>query len=144
MTLALMAQFTPSLAKKGVTQFQDGNSIRPKSMNHINMSPAFITVFNMIKLFMNEKMKSRMFVHSDMDSLYKNVPQRLLPQEYGGEAGSLAALTEEWKKKVEARRGWLMEGEMYRSDEKKRVGGRPKTQEDLFGLDGSFRQLNVD
>jgi hypothetical protein len=32
----------------------------------------------------------------------------------------------------------------YRSDEKKRPGGRPKTQEDLFGLEGSFRQLNVD
>ncbi|KDR16730.1 Alpha-tocopherol transfer protein-like, partial [Zootermopsis nevadensis] len=143
-TLTHMAQFSPSLTKKASTLFQDGYPIRPKGMNHINMNPAIITVFNMFKSFMNEKMKSRLFVHSDMDSLYKNVPQRLLPQEYGGEAGSLAAITEEWKKKVEARRGWLMEGEMYRSDEKKRVGGRPKTQEDLFGLDGSFRQLNVD
>ena len=56
----------------------------------------------------------------------------------------LIFFTEEWKKKVEARKSWFLEDEKYRSDEKKRPGGRPKTQEDLFGLDGSFRQLSVD
>jgi hypothetical protein len=54
------------------------------------------------------------------------------------------AVSDEWKKKIEARRAWFLEDEKYRTDETKRPGGRPKTQEDLFGLDGSFRQLNVD
>jgi hypothetical protein len=51
---------------------------------------------------------------------------------------------DELKMKIEARRDWLIESEQYGSDEKKRPGGKPKTQEDLFGLEGSFRQLNVD
>ena len=49
-----------------------------------------------------------------------------------------------WQKKVEVRRDWLLESGKYRSEEKKRTGGRLKTQEDLFGLEGSFRKLNVD
>jgi hypothetical protein len=34
----------------------------------------------------------QMHVHADLESLYKEVPKRLLPQEYGGEAGPLEVL----------------------------------------------------
>ena len=48
-----------------------------------------------------------------------------------------------WKKKAENNRQWLMEREQMKSDEKKRPG-RPKTSEEMFGIEGSFRKLNVD
>jgi hypothetical protein len=31
-------------------------------------------------------------LHADFESLYKEVPKRLLPEEYGGEAGPLEVL----------------------------------------------------
>jgi len=34
----------------------------------------------------------QLYVHAKMDSLYENVPQRLLPQEYGGDADSMDKL----------------------------------------------------
>jgi hypothetical protein len=37
----------------------------------------------------------QMHIHADLESLYKEVPKRLLPQEYGGEAGPLDVLTGE-------------------------------------------------
>jgi hypothetical protein len=46
-------------------------------------------------------------------------------------------------KKVESRREWLMEREQIKADEKKRPG-RPKTSEEMFGIEGSFRKLTVD
>jgi hypothetical protein len=38
-------------------------------------------------------LKMQLFVHGDnMESLYKKVPQRLLPSEYGGTAGTIKEL----------------------------------------------------
>ena len=39
-----------------------------------------------------------MHVHgNDMESLYKEIPQKILPKDYGGEKLSLAELTGEFK-----------------------------------------------
>jgi len=33
---------------------------------------------------------------------------------------------------------------MYKADESKRPFGIPKTSDELFGIEGSFRKLNID
>jgi hypothetical protein len=38
----------------------------------------------------------QMHVHADFESLYKEVPKRFLPEEYGGEAGPLEVLIGEF------------------------------------------------
>lgn len=66
-----------------------------------------------------------------------------MPTEYEGEAGSLQSLTDEWEKKIISYRDYLLEEESLGVDEKKRPG-RPKNPDSLFGIDGTFRQLQVD
>lgn len=53
-------------------------------------------------------------------------------------------ITAYWKKKAEDNREFLLRQEIiFRADESKRIG-RPKTAQELFGIEGSFRQLTVD
>lgn len=58
----------------------------------INVSPLVDTIINFAKPFLKEKIRNRIFVHSDMDSLYKYVPKEMLPEEYGGKAGKVQDL----------------------------------------------------
>lgn len=78
-----------------------------------------------------------------MDALYKEVPRKLLPKEYGGEAGTIQEIIDNLEKTLIDNREFFIEDDNYGVDEKKRVG-RPKNSESLFGLDGSFRQLAID
>lgn len=40
-------------------------------------------------------------------------------------------------------RDFFIEDEKYGVDEKKRIG-KPQNNESLFGIEGTFRQLNID
>ncbi|XP_066978643.1 alpha-tocopherol transfer protein-like isoform X7 [Macrobrachium rosenbergii] len=144
MTLAHASQLSPTIIKKAVIIMQEGYPMRPKGLNYINTPAAFDTVFNIFKSFMKEKMKKRIHIHgSDLESLYKEVPRECLPVEYGGTNGTIEEIKDYWLKRVDARRDWLLEDEKYGVDESKRPG-KPKTTVDLFGIEGSFRKLNID
>lgn len=78
-----------------------------------------------------------------LEEMYKVIPKECLPKEYGGDGGSIEEITAQWKQKVESYRQWFIDDEKYCSNEKKRPG-KPKTSDDIFGVDGSFRQLSID
>ncbi|XP_055530861.1 alpha-tocopherol transfer protein-like [Wyeomyia smithii] len=144
MTMGHLGQFSPTLMKKVSLLNQEASPLRMKGAHHLNAPPGFETIFNIFKGFMNEKNRSRIFVHgSNFEALYDYVPRRLLPQEYGGEAGPIQPIINEWVKKVESYRDYFKEEEQYGTDERKRPG-RPKHADSLFGIEGSFRMLNVD
>lgn len=86
----------------------------------------------------------QLFIHSNIDSLCKMVPRNLLPTEYNGDAGSIQSLIENWEKKIHSyRQYYLDESNLYGVNEKKRIG-QPKNPSSLFGMDGTFRQLQFD
>lgn len=137
-------QFNPTFIKKMTMLQQDATPIRQKASHFVNMPAIALTVFNIFQSFTNEKNKKRVYVHgTDMEALYKVVPRKLLPKEYGGEAGTIQEITNSVEKRLVAMRDFFIEDEKYGVDEKKRVG-RPKNADNLFGLEGSFRQLAID
>lgn len=143
-TMAHFLQFNPTFVKKATMWSQEGSPLRLKGFHYINTPSGFETVYNLFKSFMTEKNRSRLMVHgSNMESLYQHIPKRLLPTEYGGEAGPLQDIIDKWVEKIESYRDFFLEDEQYGTDEKKRPG-RPKNAESLFGIEGSFRKLEVD
>jgi hypothetical protein len=79
-----------------------------------------------------------------MDSLFKVIPKTLLPIEYGGEGDSIPAIIQQWEEKIHEHHEYLRdEVTKYGVDEKKRIG-KSKNSTDLFGIDGTFRQLEFD
>lgn len=80
-------------------------------------------------------------VHGDdIKSVYKFIPQRVLPAEYGGEAGPIQDIIDDWEKQIVSIRSYISEMDSYAADETK----RPSDGINNMDMGGSFRNLNVD
>ncbi|XP_050675542.1 alpha-tocopherol transfer protein-like [Leptidea sinapis] len=144
LSMSFFLQVTPSLMKKMAVFSQDASPLRFKGGHYVNVGGGFEKIFNAMKVFLNEKTKSRLYVHNkNFDELYKTIPKEILPVEYGGNGGTIPEITAAWKKKLLEYKDWLAEEESFGSDESKRPG-KPKTAEEMFGVEGSFRQLEFD
>ncbi|KAJ6649743.1 Alpha-tocopherol transfer protein-like [Pseudolycoriella hygida] len=130
-TMAHMTQLNPALIKKTFMICQESSPIRIKGIHYINATKSFEHIFNIIKGFLNKKMRSRLFMHSSMDSFYKMVPRFMMPIEYDGEAGSVQTLVDEWEKKLLSYRDYFID-ETFGVDENKRIGAATNP---LLGID---------
>jgi len=142
---ALMKSMTPSLAKKCIVIFQDGYPSNPKE-NHLVNIPSFMEKFAKLMLsFASQKMRDRSKFHargSSYKELHKSVGKDVLPQEYGGNAGPIKDQVDKMKEFLLSNKTWIREQERFKSDESKRV--KPRGYADIFGMEGSFRQLEFD
>jgi len=145
MTASHALKMNPVVAKKAMTVWQDAYPARPKALHFINMPPVIESVYKMFEGFQKEKMKARNHVHpkGDLSKMQEDVGLDILPKEYGGTNGTIAELTDYWVKQMDDKREWLIEQTKYKTDEAKRPG-KPKLHSDIFGIEGSFRKLEID
>uniref|UniRef100_A0A2H1WHQ3 SFRICE_008001 n=1 Tax=Spodoptera frugiperda TaxID=7108 RepID=A0A2H1WHQ3_SPOFR len=152
------AKFTPTLVKKFLVCVQEcvttlrakplaelvlheAYPVKLKEVHVINVSPLVDKIVNFVKPFIKDKIKERIFLHTDTNDLYKYVPKEMLPQEYGGNAGPMNDLHNAWVKKLDEYKDWFAAQENLKANEALRPG-KPTNYDELFGIDGSFRQLD--
>merc|ERR550519_1778682 len=140
-----LALFNLASIKKLITMGEKAFPDRPKMMHVLNR-PAIVESFaNMVRGLQKEKQRSRQVMHvpGQVDKLVEDLGEDVLPKEYGGNNGTLEELKLYWKEQVEGQREWLLRQSSYKSEEQKRPG-KPKLHADLFGIEGSFRKLEID
>ena len=126
-----------------MTSVIEGFPIRTKAIHFINPSTGFDTLFRLFRGFLSVKMQNRLFIHDSFEALHEEIPKNYLPAEYGGSVGSIESIINDWKKRIIEFRPFFLEDVKYKTNERKRIG-EPKSAMDLFGIDGSFRKLDVD
>ncbi|XP_061395849.1 alpha-tocopherol transfer protein-like [Musca vetustissima] len=137
-------QVTPSLMKKMTVYSEEAMPLRPKASHAINAPSIFESVFNMLKPMMSKKQVDRMVIYgSNIEKMYEKIPLKYLPKEYGGENGSIPEIIDTWHKKFLEYSDYFAEDAKYGTDEQLRPG-KPVDFDNLFGMEGSFRKLNVD
>lgn len=95
--------------------------------------------------FMKKELMDVMHLHSTLDSfLEKHVPKSMMPDEYGGSAGKINDITEKVYSEMQANGQFFVEEEETKRVNEKLRPGKPKTENDLFGTDGNFKQLQFD
>ncbi|XP_063376791.1 alpha-tocopherol transfer protein-like [Cydia fagiglandana] len=142
-TMAHLAQANPTLLKKMIAVSQESTPLRSKGSHHVNLPAGIDAIFQLIKGLINAKARDRLKIHKNYEELREFIPQESLPNEYGGSGGSIAEITEYWVKKMAEYKSWMQLEETLGTDESRRAGA-PRTAEEMFGADGSFRKLDFD
>jgi len=137
--------FNISIMKKLITMMETAWPMKPKAEHILNMPGFFESMHSIIQGMQKEKMRQRTKVHKsgELSALHEDIGTEILPAEYGGSNGTIADLTTYWKEEVMKERTWLMSLGEFKTDESRRPG-KPRTHADLFGIEGSFRKLDID
>ncbi|XP_041971680.1 alpha-tocopherol transfer protein-like [Aricia agestis] len=138
-----LAQLSPTAISKFLVCVQEAYPVKLKEIHIVNTSPLIEKLINIIKPFLKEKIKNRIFIHSEISSLYEHIPQKMLPEEYGGSGASLVEINNAWKDKLATYTTYFKDQESLKAVEELRPG-KPTNYDELFGIDGSFRQLSID
>ncbi|XP_967589.2 alpha-tocopherol transfer protein-like [Tribolium castaneum] len=143
LTFGHLTRFNLVAIKKHLFYVQEAVPVRIKGIHHINIVPFTDKIIAMVKPFMKKELIDLLHFHNSMDSLFKFVPKHVLPKDYGGEAPSLETLHEQNAKNLLENMDFFKWMDTLKVDETKRPG-KPKNAGSIFGVDGTFKKLEVD
>ncbi|XP_001808164.2 alpha-tocopherol transfer protein-like [Tribolium castaneum] len=115
-----MTRMNLGAIKKQLFYVQEGAPLRIKGMHHINIVPFTDKLMAMVKPFMKKELTDLLYFHNSMEGLYKHVPKKILPKEYGGDAPSLEFLHEQSCKNVLENMEFFKWLDSFKVDETKR------------------------
>ncbi|XP_067214846.1 alpha-tocopherol transfer protein-like [Linepithema humile] len=145
-TFAHAGRLSPIAIKKYLYYLQEAIPIRLKGLHFINTNAVMDIILAMMKPFMKKELMEVLHIHTTpKETLSKFVPLEAFPCDISlpGKARPLKELHEEQLKKLEDHREWYLQDEVAgRVNEALRVGEN-KTM-DLFGVEGSFKKLDID
>ncbi|XP_076165589.1 alpha-tocopherol transfer protein-like [Ptiloglossa arizonensis] len=138
---------TQSIVRKSMLAVQDSMPLRLHRIHFLHAPPFIEGILNIFYPLLKDKLVQKFRVHcGGGEELYSFMDKDILPKEWGGKAGTFDELNDAWKKRIEKNRDWyLREEKISRTDESARLPeSKSKFLSELEGLQGSFRQLNVD
>ncbi|GJQ79802.1 hypothetical protein Trydic_g23269 [Trypoxylus dichotomus] len=113
-----------------------------KNIFAINCHPFLEKGISLIRSVLPQKIAERIMALGNPKDVYQHVPPECLPIEYGGYGKSIEYYQDLWKE------FWLSQKDFFEElDRCKPVGPIPEeftSYENEFGVEGSFRKLNLD
>jgi len=129
----------PSL-RKYMQYSQEAHPVRLRQIHIINVSSILDKTMALIKPLMKPEVAAMLHFHQpDSNTLDKYVDPEILPEEYGGKAGTVSDIKETWKAKVEKNRDWFLTTPWVANNSKRR-----EDVSTMKFMQGSFRTLTID
>ncbi|KRT81087.1 CRAL-TRIO domain containing protein [Oryctes borbonicus] len=118
--------------------------VRHKVVYIMNLPPSIKYVLDFAKTRLSEKLRDRILLFESQVEVHKNVDPKVLPKEYGGEM-PISEMIALWKKELMEKRQRLLSFDRMQLISDKGITTRKNnTAEDEYGIQGSFRKLEVD
>ncbi|XP_026728187.1 alpha-tocopherol transfer protein-like [Trichoplusia ni] len=145
-TLSHALQFNPMLIANIYYHITSCYALKLKGIHLINLPSFGHSILALFKKIMKSKHVSRLHLYEGFESIFKVLPKEVFPKELGGTAAvSVKEICDNWCDAIlsESWRNFYCHQEKhFRVDENK----RPSASKigDTFGVEGSFRKLDLD
>lgn len=147
-----LTQFSPRLIEKLIFITQDALPIRQRAFHFINLPPGMTTFLNLFKNLLNKRNENRaqdsileINAHgNDLEKLFKHIPRRIFPEDFGGDGPSITAIMNDWKRKFKEYENHFLDDEKFGTDETKRPKGSKAKLIREAEMVGTFKQLSID
>ncbi|KAB0790278.1 hypothetical protein PPYR_15378 [Photinus pyralis] len=128
--------------KRGIMYVQEALFTRLISIHLVNAGSYMDRIMSMIRPFLNEELINMVHCHQNF-TLPKDIPVECLPSDYGSLQPSFQELQDANIKRLMDYAEYFRNEDTYIADETKRAVGSVKTT-DIFGVEGSFKKLDID
>ncbi|KAH8336972.1 hypothetical protein KR059_009709, partial [Drosophila kikkawai] len=145
LSLSFLAQLDFTLIKRMGVFAEKAQPTRLKGVHLINCPKEGVALLNLAKSLMPSKLQQRVSFHvyKNLEQLSQVIPIEYLPEEYGGSNGRIADIQAEAEKQLLSYKEYFAEDSQYGVDERLRPGKRVNA-DSIFGVEGSFRKLDID
>ncbi|CAK1590626.1 unnamed protein product [Parnassius mnemosyne] len=143
-TLGHIAKLDLMTIKQVLFFLQECMLVRLKGVHFLN-APFFMDkVMMLLKPFMKKSLLDILHIHQpNSEALYEYIPKKAFPKEEGGEHKDHNSLRDEMIERLKVNKQFFKDESLRRVNEALRPGGKA-TVEDLFGIQGSFKKLDID
>jgi len=139
-TLRHLACVVLSVLRVYMKYTQEAHPVRLRSIHVINCSPYLDKVMALVRPFMRKEVAKLLHFHKPgSDTFNKFVPKDLMPTEYGGKAGDVADLKQDFLNKVIKYRDYIMDESRWKLNTTKKSCGSAEQE-----ITGNFRTLCID
>ncbi|KAK4879829.1 hypothetical protein RN001_007975 [Aquatica leii] len=128
-----LSQLPITLLKNLYTCFIKRYPLRLKQFHFMNVRSSIYVMYNLLKPFVSEKIRSRVCFHQTLERIHDFFSKAELPIELGGESYCIESVLDEWKDKIAKHRNWLIEHERFGTDESKRIE-KVNYNPEMFGV----------
>lgn len=146
-SLAHLAQINLYEVKKVLFYLTETFPIRLKGAHFINAPFPMLMdkILSILRPMLPGEMSNHIYVHENLESLTKYVPLECLPNDYeGGKLKSAQELTRDDYAFILKNRNYFLEEPKHRRVNEKLRPEKMKSNMDIFGLEGTFKKLDID
>ncbi|CAH1367255.1 hypothetical protein MTP99_008507 [Tenebrio molitor] len=142
-SLAHLGKLNLMAIKQALYYVQECAPVRIKQIHIINVVPLTDKLMAILKPFLKRELYNMIQFHPTVETLYKHVPKDCLPKDYNGGLSSCQQLQADNLKNLLENYDFFTWHEGQKVDESKRVGNE-KNINNIFGVDGTFKKLEID
>lgn len=144
-TFSHVARLDLMSVKKAFYFLQECMLLKLKGIHFINAPYFMDKLVTVLKPFLKKELLDMLQIHQvGSDSIYKIIPKASFPKEDGGEYKDYNTIRDELIHRLRVNHEFIRDENKRRVNESLRKGAKPSNVEEKFGIQGSFKKLDID